>query len=315
MSVTHSSEHSALMENNLFMKFPPEVVWHIFEHAARSSTPTCKALCLVNSWCRQLALPYLFSTVILPTKAAVKDFRAMIFLQANPNDDPTATRVSQKLRLPDFVPSKHVQNLWMEDAYNGVQKVMESCYNAEHVAMDQESFLHLMYVPLVRSYFAPEPSLPERSHLLQLVIIDADHRWNRASRQGGSQGLLSTGITHIRLASPMTRDSDALDITPFPQLTHFAMPLVSCLAQDPIVVIGLLQNSNLQMLVCVISGSDERELARTWLRDVRKDCTNAYLVESFGLRLREEWEAEVRGGKSIWEKALKYTRLEVDGLA
>lgn len=239
----------------------------------------------------------------------------MIFLQANPTDDPTATRVSQRLRLPDFVPSEHVQNLWLEDACNGVQKVMESCYNAEHVAMDQESFLHLMYVPLVRSYFAPEPSPPERSHPLQLVIIDSDSRWNRASRQGRSQGLLSTGISHIRLASPMIRDNDALDIAPFPQLTHFAMPLSSCLVQDPDVVSRLLQNSTLQMLVCVISGANEGELARTWLRDSRRGCINAFLVESSGLGLREEWEAEVRGGKSVWERAIEYTRkfLKTDG--
>ncbi|KAJ8690247.1 hypothetical protein PTI98_011696 [Pleurotus ostreatus] len=302
------------MENNPFMKFPPEVVWHIFEHAARSSTSTCKTLCLVNSWCRQLVLPYLFSTVILPTEAAVKDFRSMIFLQANPNDDPTATRVSQRLRLPDFAPSEHVQNLWMEEAHSGVQKVMESCYNAEHVAMDQESFLHLMYMPLVRSYFTPEPSRPERSHPLQVVVIDSDSRWNRASRQGRLQGLLSTGLSHIRLASPMARDSDALDIAPFPQLTHFAMPLSSCLAQDPDVVSRLLQNPTLKMVVCVISGANERELARVWCRDVRRGCTNAYLVESSGLDLQEQWEAEVRGGKTIWEKALEYTRrvLEAD---
>ncbi|KAF9489884.1 hypothetical protein BDN71DRAFT_250343 [Pleurotus eryngii] len=295
------------MENRLFTNFPPEVVWHIFEHAARSSSSTCKALCLVNSWSRQLVLPHLFSTVILPTEAAIKDFRSMIFLQANPNDK-MATHVSQKLRLPDFVPSEHVQNLWMEDAYNGVKKVMESCYNAEHVAMDQESFLHLMYVPLVRSYFPAEPSPPERSHPLQLVIIDSDSRWNRASRQGRSQALLSTGITHIRLASPMIRDNDALDIAAFPDLTHFAMPLSSCLAQDPDVVSRLLQNSTLQMLVCVIDGDNERELARAWLRDARRGCTNAFLVESSGLGLREEWEAEVRGGKSVWERAIGYTR-------
>lgn len=54
--------------------FPHELVCEVFHHAARLSTDFCLALCHLSSWTRGLALPHLYSTVILKIRKANDSF-------------------------------------------------------------------------------------------------------------------------------------------------------------------------------------------------------------------------------------------------
>lgn len=153
-----------------------------------------------------------------------------------------------------------------------------------------------------------------------------DASWNndivRAFEQG-FESLPASDITHIHLAArgAMIYHDRMLRISPFSRLTHFAIPLYfhdlyddlgARLEQQRVALARLLQNSTLQMLVCIPARAQDQDLAWEWLREVRRNYSNAYLVEPTGRDLREEWEDEVRGSESIWERAIKYTQ-EVGG--
>ncbi len=67
------------------------------------------------------------------------------------------------------------------------------------------------------------------------------------------------------------------------------------------------------MLVGILTGADDRDLAWAWLRDARQKHANAYLVEQSGRSIREEWEDEARlGAESIWEREAEYTEKVVE---
>ncbi|THH03263.1 hypothetical protein EW146_g10479 [Bondarzewia mesenterica] len=57
---------------------PAELVHHILRLSAAGSTSSCLTLCIVSSWVQDLAMPYLFSQVILTTPA--RDFQPRFVL-------------------------------------------------------------------------------------------------------------------------------------------------------------------------------------------------------------------------------------------
>lgn len=316
------------MEDARFADFPREVVWHIFTLAAQSSTSTCKTMCLVNSWCYRLLIPNLFTTAILPESVSVDKFLSMS-LHAKLDGDKTGTSLNQGVfQWKPQRPAESVRNLWMLQSHNRVWEMMALCCNAEHVAMDQNSFrLLICETAAFRSWLQVQEHqlmVGRRERPLQLLIVDTNTLWNkdilRACRQG-YESLPAIDVTHIRLASrsSMLYSDRMLDTAPFPRLTHFAIPVYlrdgsffrARLETQWAALTRLLDNSKLQMLVCILVHSSDRDLAWYWIRDIRRKYTNAYLVESSGCSgcsLREEWEHEVGGGESVWERAIKYTR-------
>jgi hypothetical protein len=56
----------------------------------------------------------------------------------------------------------------------------------------------------------------------------------------------------------------------------------------------------------VVQGVDREELEE-WVRGVRKTDRRLYVLEGHSLHFRDEWEEEMRGGESIWERAIRYT--------
>ncbi|KDQ24095.1 hypothetical protein PLEOSDRAFT_161927 [Pleurotus ostreatus PC15] len=314
------------MEDAKFPDFPREVVWHIFTLAAQSSTSTCKTLCLVNSWCYRLLIPYLFATTILPESASVDKFLAMASPHANSEGDKTVTSLTQgALQWKSQQPSESVKNLWMLHSETRVWKMMALCCNVEHIAMEQNSFqLLICDTPAFRSWLQMQehqPPIRRRNCPLQMLVIDANTLWNKdilGGRKQRHESLPAIDITHIRLAAQcsMLYNDRMLDTTRFPRLTHFAIPLYLCggtffrarLETQRVALTRLLDNSTLQMLVCILVRSSDRDLAWEWIRDMRKRYTNAYLVEPSGCGLQKEWEREVRGGESVWERAIKYTQ-------
>ncbi len=81
-------------------ELPRELVAEIVKCAAQASPTACKTLCLVNSWCYLLALPYFFNTVILPTSASGILFTTMLSLRAelrNENETPVTQDSNQSV--------------------------------------------------------------------------------------------------------------------------------------------------------------------------------------------------------------------------
>jgi hypothetical protein len=56
----------------------------------------------------------------------------------------------------------------------------------------------------------------------------------------------------------------------------------------------------------VIEEADREELEK-WVHKVRQTDRRLYIVEGHSLHFRDEWEKEMRGGESIWDKAIRYT--------
>ncbi|KAF4588892.1 hypothetical protein EYR40_010447 [Pleurotus pulmonarius] len=328
-SYTNRADKRGTMEYARFADFPREVVWHIFTLAARSSTSACKTLCLVNSWCYRLLLPYLFTTAVLPGSASVDKFLSMVSLHAKLNGHKTAASLDHgALRRMLRRPFDSVRNLWMLQSHSRVWEMMALCYNAEHVAMDQTSFrLLICETTAFHSWIQiqeHQPLVGRRDRPLQILIVDANILWNKdilCARKEGYESPPAIDITHIRLAArgSMLYSDRMLDISPFPRLTHFAIPLHlrdgpffrARLKAQRAALTRLLDNSTLQMLVCILVDSPDRGVAWEWIRGIRKKYTNAYLVQSSGCPgggLQDEWESEVRGGESVWEKAVKYTQ-------
>ncbi|KII89728.1 hypothetical protein PLICRDRAFT_39884 [Plicaturopsis crispa FD-325 SS-3] len=65
---------SAVLCRFPFQDLPDELVLSVFNFAAASSLQTCLALTLVASWTRVLAIPHLFSTVVLTNHNAFLAF-------------------------------------------------------------------------------------------------------------------------------------------------------------------------------------------------------------------------------------------------
>ncbi|KAF9489880.1 hypothetical protein BDN71DRAFT_1511742 [Pleurotus eryngii] len=314
------------MEDAKFADFPREVVWHIFTLAAQSSTSTCKILCLVNSWCYRLLIQYLFTTAILPDSVSIDKFLSVVSPHAKLDGDKTITSLSQgAFQWKPHQPSESVRNLWMLRSHSRIWKMMALCCNAEHIAMEQDSFRLLIGdTPAFRSWLQmPEyqPLIGRRDRPLQMLVVDADTLWNKdilGARKQGHESLPAIDITHICLAAQgsMLYNNRMLNTSHFPRLTHFAIPLYLCggtffrarLETQRVALTRLLDNSTLQMLVCILVHSSDKDLAWEWVRDMRRKYTSAYLVEPSGCGLQEEWENEVRGGETVWERATKYTQ-------
>ncbi len=212
----------------------------------------------------------------------------------------------------------------MHPAVERVYDLMKCCCNVEHVAMDQVTLQWFLGESSLRALYG-SPSAGKRNQPLRALIIDVDTSCNSdlvVSKGHGFESPPAGDITHLRLAArgPMLYTERILNISPFPRLTHLAISLYLHVSRDRAIQLRvslerqqaalehLLQNPALEMVVCVLARSEDRDLAWGWHRDVRRKYGNAYLVESTGSELREEWEDEVRGGESIWERAVEYTQ-------
>jgi hypothetical protein len=102
----------------------------------------------------------------------------------------------------------------------------------------------------------------------------------------------------------------SIDLDQFSRLSHLSVPY--CLgghhkAKD---LQHFLDLKPLQMLVItvakdVIKNGRWKRLEK-WVRKTRETDGRVYVVER-GPIFRDEWELEMRGGDSIWDRALRYT--------
>jgi hypothetical protein len=60
------------------------------------------------------------------------------------------------------------------------------------------------------------------------------------------------------------------------------------------------------VLVDLITEVDRVEIEK-WLREVRQADQRLYMVERHSRDFRDEWENEMRGGETVWDRAIRYT--------
>ena len=115
---------------------PLELVLKVFNVAASSSSQSCYNLCLVSSWARHIALPHLFTTIIIKNQVAIEPFFEQI--ATRPRDPPNA----------EFLPAPQVRNLWMMTESPlpgriGIVQISRACVNLTNIAMTTSIFHEL----------------------------------------------------------------------------------------------------------------------------------------------------------------------------
>jgi hypothetical protein len=212
-----------------------------------------------------------------------------------------------------------IRNVWMEAVSDRIISFFNACDNIQHLALVDEAFLWLIHssspTAAADRFNRKIPALAlVRDQDLHLTMISARRNWIRREYISNvtMRSPLLSKITHIVFAE-IAAFPVASDLQSFTRLTHLAVPFYKGI-EDGLRLPSLLAVPSLQMLVVVIVTSDVEEEDRTCIEDrvadLRKIDRRIYLAESRyrGVGIQEPWEEEVRGGESIWDKAIRYTR-------
>ena len=205
-----------------FARLPVELINIIFALAAESSRHTCLDLCLVASWARQIALPYLFRTLV--AKDHGPKFNKYL---TNPSCIPINTNIN---------PASLVKHVWIPSEHDGANSVLEvfkNCHNIVHIALTIHCFCTLIrattLLPVL--YMVKTTSAPalDRDRDLHLTVLGAAS-FNWTSPQYWQPNVawrspLYDQITHIRAK---TLDSFHLsqwyNLNQFNRLSHLSVP-------------------------------------------------------------------------------------------
>ncbi|KAF8876144.1 hypothetical protein BD779DRAFT_173617 [Infundibulicybe gibba] len=291
---------------------PHEVVRKILLRAAQSSVSSCRTLCEVSTWVRHLALPLLYRTVAIDCTMRLDKFNHSI-----------SSAVSAC--PPAFRPADAVRHLWVPIPSPTLESILRRCDNVTHLAIHQSEFLRFPSGAAVPGRLPEHCQRPieAREHVgvgdLHIVVLQ-----NRLDYHGwlspGSEPHTSVDthhlfarITHLRLGDPMHLYSQ-VPISQMPRLTHVA---VSCggtsgKALDSIMAKIAMRALKAFVLVFVHPYLDSREWRREvedWVYKSRKEEPRIYTVAQMYSNIEMEWDAEARGGATIWERAVEHTRL------
>jgi hypothetical protein len=219
-------------------------------------------------------------------------------------------------------PASVVNGVWMEDdgrgQYDQILTVMEACDNITHLAL-QTGFFHR----LVRSS-SPRVDLRmgekiesgralARNRDLHLTILGAEHSsFSWALRMyydddDMNRSPIFNAITHIRLTAICTYKPN-IRLDHFSRLSHFSVPYYDDSYHDARQLQPLLELESLRMLVISVNKVVQWKGLEKWVRKTREADDRVYLVERLSVFLRDEWENEMRGGESIWERAIQFTK-------
>ena len=129
------------------------------------------------------------------------------------------------------------------------------------------------------------------------------------STSGPASASLLRRVTHICLH--IVAYTWPYHLEQFSRLSHLAVPYVS--GGNPSHPIGGLQPflklQSLEMLVVVVIKADLVDAAleewENWAKEMRKMDSRVYFAEHDAkYTSRDEWEKEMRGGMSIWDRAI-----------
>jgi hypothetical protein len=283
-------------------------VHYIFNLAAASSRHSSLNICLVSSWARHIALPHLFHTVILRNYAFSSLFEQVLL--HHPYNS-----------IGSVAP--FVKNIWVEPnaSYSfDFIPIYEACDNLTHLVWDY----HVLrgYLCITQTSYDGETRLSDRAfnftHDLHMTFIEKQYSIRPISTFPERISTLFRRVTHIRVAT-LGFGYTITNTSYFSRLSHLSVPFCNRDPEPfetdtdrrrPSDLQPLLDpaRKSLKMLVVVIvknvvQGVDREELEE-WVRGVRQTDRRLYVVEGHSLQFQDEWEEEMRGGESIWERAI-----------
>jgi len=284
-----------------FTRLPPELVHHILSLAAAASRHSSLNICLVASWARHIALPHLFHTVVITDDTYTFEFNAL-----HPS-------------LPANSRATSVRNVWLGPGctnWRGARTICERSHDVIHLALNHYVAHSLMLSTAMQREVG---SANKPSHDLHLTFIERQLPLEPLFRFN-STPLLLDRVTQIRFVA-LEFHSMQQNIGYFSRLSYLSVPYLDrvpvndrCIGPDqrrPSDLQYFLNLHSLKMLVVpiikdVIEEADREELEK-WVHKVRQTDRRLYIVEGHSLHFRDEWEKEMRGGESIWDKAIRYT--------
>ena len=274
-----------------FHRLPIELVNRILNIAASSSRHSCLDICLVASWARRIARPHLFHTVVITGNGfrKIESFK----IHAVKPLFPPATTDSQ------LTAGSLVNGLWTNShEFYDLSSVFKVCDNLVHLALDNQSF----------AWLCEATASVSRNKNLHVHVMNSSITYSAKP--------IPDQITHLRITT-MDSNSVLTHLDNFRHLTHFSLSVTYCLGgmhnARELARLLKLPSHKLMMLVVALSfqvaqRGHWKELGR-WVRKTREMDGRVYIVEECRPDdLQEEWEDELRGGESIWDKAVRYTR-------
>lgn len=279
-----------------YPELPPELVHNIFHYAARRSTPFCLTLCRVSSWARQLALPHLYSTVILRDHNSSSNY--MKYLRKSPFKPPQI----------DFQPTTVLRSLWIEAVSDRIISIFDKCDNLVHIALHADNLLWLVHASSEAGGNRLSHDAITRKQDLRVTIIKGDN-WTLVRlvnfEEPNRTTPLFSQITHLRLIKIRDYETD-ISISHLTRLTHLAVPFWLP-SHDLSALDHILGHHSLELLVVVVYvdlvAFEEIPRVGSWYREKRAGGQRVSIVESTSRGIQEEWEEEVRGGKDMWSLA------------
>ncbi|KII86982.1 hypothetical protein PLICRDRAFT_43682 [Plicaturopsis crispa FD-325 SS-3] len=280
---------------------PPELISLILDIAAASSRSTALALCLVSSWTRKLARPYLLEAAILSTQRQTKAFGNLVV---------HAEGAAESRAM--------VRHMWssldfgMELAFGHLPALADVAINASHlfysayaegpcdVPIPSTRDLRLTLLPAKRTTFSLD-RLKALEHTNCALL-------GRTTHLSYAMFADNMGISEVLLP--------AVELLPrFPRLTHLAMalPTAPCPWHSVFETFctDALTFPSLEVLVLVLTASarasyPDEDMA--FLASLRERFPRVCIVDvddSLGDVSAEAWMEEVRTGNSIWERAAR----------
>ena len=289
---------------SLFTRLPAELMHDVFNLAAKLSRHTRLDLCLVASWVRHIALPHLFRTVVVKNSFSNSRFSKFI-------TDPSC--------IPNFRAASFVNNLWTQHSRDLVLVAIEACDSIRHLALNTAHLRWLVRSTTPGTVAASvsngiSPPALARLRDLHLTVLDAQSL-NLASTEHHNDDITRKSpifdkITRMRLTAINEYEMrESLDH--FSRLSHFCVPYYDSRRHKTMYLESFLELQSLQMLVIAVflyGPMGPREALKHWVWTARKTDSRIYLVECQSASIQDEWEQEMRGGESIWERAVRYTK-------
>jgi len=276
-----------------FPDLPTELVLHILRIFAASSKSSCLSLCLVSSWAHHLAVPYLLSNVIITTPSQGQSFCSFV------------ARTDHGAGV-EGDPLFYVRSLWwMASQVDLGPGTFSSCESLHYIAG---------HCDLLQRIAPPSPGgTAARKRDLHVTLFGGLR--TMLSSTTSSAGISSTPespsildrITHLYLVGERP-----CPIGRLPRLTHLAIYYNHSHSFLRSLEALVLPVESLEMLVLVIDLRiipTIRMLAKRVIGRCREKDKRVFFVEADLLQLRAEWEEEVRGGESVWERAAYQTMM------
>ncbi|KII83952.1 hypothetical protein PLICRDRAFT_702222 [Plicaturopsis crispa FD-325 SS-3] len=279
---------------------PSELILRIFELAAKFSTSCCLTLCLVSIWSRCFVTPFLVSTVILKRDVGrIHRFKQLL------------------CHSPHFTGralSRHVHSLWLspEAGLHTPSVILPKLDHLVNIALSYECMLSWSRISATFRDGNSSDATRRGRRITLTTTCPADSITNANAELTPEHLAVFETVTHLQL-----KDHRSLDLRRFVSLTHLAIPWprrkhhsrfdtnILSVFHEP------LDRSlcpYLEFYTILIDWSGFDAPAFSWVENMRKIDSRVHLVYHEPRRLQADWEEEVDGGESVWQRAERQTR-------